>query len=87
MVCFQTMLKSTHVADHHFHLKNIETRYCEVCSRSISGGDANLLSHQTSKAHKLKAGEAKKDKPTAITNFFGPPKPARPASKPQPNER
>jgi hypothetical protein len=55
-----------------------------VCSRSISGGDANLLSHQTSKAHRPKAGEAKKDKPTAITNFFGPPKPARPAFKPQP---
>jgi hypothetical protein len=59
-------------------------RHCEVCSHSISGGDANLLSHQTSKAHRLKAGEAKKDKPTAITNFFGPPKPACPAFKPQP---
>jgi hypothetical protein len=55
-----------------------------VCCRSISGSDANLLSHQTSKAHKLKVGEAKKDKPTAITNFFGPPKPPHLAFKPQP---
>lgn len=27
--------------------------------------------------------EAKQDKPMTITNFFGPPKPAHPASKPQ----
>ena len=58
-------------------------RYCEVCSCSISGGDANLLSHQTSKAHRLKVEEAKKDKPTAITKFFGPPISAHPTLKPR----
>jgi hypothetical protein len=59
-----------------------------VCSRSISGGDANLLSHQTGKVHRLKAEEAKKDKPEAITSFFGPPKPACPPSLlPLPSDR
>jgi len=43
-----------------------------ICHRSISGGDADFLSHQTSKAHKIKAEESTKKKPTAITNFFKP---------------
>src|ERR1700722_3044393 len=43
-----------------------------ICHRSISGGDADFLSHQTSKAHKIKAEESTKKKPTAITKFFKP---------------
>jgi len=39
----------------------------------ITGGDANLLSHKASKAHKNKVQESRK-KPTTITNFFAPPK-------------
>jgi hypothetical protein len=51
-------------------LQNIEQRWCDICHRSISGGDANFLSHQISKAHKAK--ESTKKKPTAITNFLKP---------------
>jgi hypothetical protein len=53
-------------------LQNIEQQWCDICHRSISGGDANFLSHQTSKAHKIKAKESVKKKPTAITKFFKP---------------
>ena len=63
--------------------QNVEQRWCDVCCRSISGGNANLLSHQASKAHKSKVQESKKKKPTAITNFFAPPpKPPRLAQLP-----
>jgi hypothetical protein len=42
-----------------------------VCHHSISGGNANFLTHQASKVHKTKVEELKK-KPAIITNFFRP---------------
>ena len=60
-------------------VQNVEQRWCDACRRSIIGGDANFLSHQTSKGHKRKVEESSKKKPTAITNFFRPPlKPQQP---------
>ena len=43
-----------------------------MCHHSISGGDANFLTHQTSKAHKSELEKSTKKKPAAITNFFKP---------------
>jgi hypothetical protein len=40
-----------------------------VCHHSISGGDANFLSHKT---HKSAVEKSTKKKPAAITNFFKP---------------
>ena len=60
--------------------QNIEQRWCEVCGRSIIGGDANLLSHQASKAHKNKVQESKK-KPTTITKSFAPPPKSQPPQR------
>ena len=57
--------------------QNIEQRWCKVCGCLIISGDANLLSHQASKAHKNKVQESKK-KPTTITKFFAPPPKSQP---------
>ena len=52
--------------------QNIEQHWCDVWCHSKYGGDANLLGHQASKAHKSKVEESKKKKLMAITNFFAP---------------
>jgi hypothetical protein len=51
--------------------QNIEQGWCKVCGHSITGRDANLLSHQASKVHKNRVQESKK-KPTIIIKNFAP---------------